>query len=165
MSHCILSRTSICTHLSCSIFPQVYPLYIQSRPILHFAHWLHFLSLNQGHYSSNSAFYFLWCKVLSLLVFSSSTQTCCYVSSPKNGPSLDLISPSSFHPTSLLPFVTKLLERIVNTHCLLFFSFVSLPNSVQSDLAPIIPPKVFVEATNGLHVAKPQRSTLSPHLP
>ena len=124
-------------------------------PSLHFAYQLHLLSPNQGRCSTSSALPFLRYEIFSLLVFHISMQTCCCVSNFFfKKPSLDLISPSSFHPTSLLPFVAKLLERIVSTHYLQFDSFPSLSHPFQSTLAPTTPPKLLVGVTSDLHAAQ-----------
>lgn len=42
-----------------------------------------------------------------------------------------LISPSSFHLTSLLPFAAKLLKRMVNTHCTQFSTSSPKPSPIS----------------------------------
>uniref|UniRef100_A0A6I8NZX9 RNA-directed DNA polymerase n=1 Tax=Ornithorhynchus anatinus TaxID=9258 RepID=A0A6I8NZX9_ORNAN len=47
-------------------------------------------------------------------------------------PALDPTSPSSYHPISLLPFLSKILERVVYNRCLEFLNSHSLPDPLRS---------------------------------
>lgn len=95
-----------------SRFPQVNPPCTSQGPCLHSAHQLHLLSPNLGHCSSNFALSFLHDKIFSLYWSFPSACKHAVMSLIQKNPSLDPISPSSFHPTSLLPFAAKLLKEL-----------------------------------------------------
>uniref|UniRef100_A0A6I8PBL8 RNA-directed DNA polymerase n=1 Tax=Ornithorhynchus anatinus TaxID=9258 RepID=A0A6I8PBL8_ORNAN len=52
-------------------------------------------------------------------------------------PALDPTSPSSYHPISLLPFLSKILERVVYDRCLEFLNSPSLLDPLRSGFRPL----------------------------
>lgn len=109
--HHLSSHTSTCTHLPHPLFPQMSLCASSPGSSLHLACQVHLLSPNQQYCSSNSALSFLHYTFSSLLISPTYQHTkMLYVSDFKN-PSLDLISPSSFHLTYLLPFAAKILKK------------------------------------------------------
>lgn len=99
--HHILSPSSLCTQLFCSILPQINPLCIPSTSFLCFVPWLHLLSQSQGHCSGNSAISLLHDDIFSLYwAFPSSCKHTIMSLIPKKSlpwPQFSL----SFHPTFL----------------------------------------------------------------